>query len=130
MQASPLDTDPPPDTANPASMVEITVPSHDVQLLPLAGTSADALGGEIFDHRDEWIFGKLAPALGKRPVLLITASDGTGPTSETLLQTLKTSGNNRSQHIEIETDHPFSGRRLELEHDILTWLEQRRLIPL
>jgi uncharacterized protein len=86
--------------------------------------SVAALGGEIFDHRDEWDFQKLAPALGKRPVFLITASDGTGPTSETLLQTLKTSGNARSQHLEIETDHSFSDHRVALERDILTWLEQ------
>jgi uncharacterized protein len=55
-------------------------------LLPLAGTSANALGGEVFDHRNEWDFLKLAPALGKRPILLITANDGTGPNSEALLR--------------------------------------------
>lgn len=93
-------------------------------LLPLAGTSANALGGEVFDHRNEWDFLKLAPALGKRPVLLITANDGTGPNNEALLQALKGYGNTRSQHIEIETDHLFSDHRIALEKTILTWLEQ------
>jgi uncharacterized protein len=31
--SSPISTDPPADSANPASLVEITVPSHGVQLL-------------------------------------------------------------------------------------------------
>jgi uncharacterized protein len=98
--------------------------ANPVDLLPLAGTSADALGGEVFDHRNEWDFLKLAPALGKRPVLLITANDGTGPNSEVLLQALKEYGNTQSEHIEIKTDHPFSDHRIALENTILTWLEQ------
>jgi hypothetical protein len=98
--------------------------ANPVDLLPLAGTSANALGGEVFDHRNEWDFLKLAPALGKRPVLLITANDGTGPSSEALLQALKEYGNTQSQHIEIKTDHPFSDHRIALENTILTWLEQ------
>jgi uncharacterized protein len=95
-----------------------------VDLLPLAGTSANALGGEVFDHRDEWDFLKLAPALGKRPILLITANDGTGPNSEALLQALKEQANTQARHIEIKTDHPFSDHRIALENTILTWLEQ------
>jgi uncharacterized protein len=93
-------------------------------LLPLAGTSANALGGEVFDHRNEWDFLKLAPALGKRPVLLITANDGTGSNSEALLQALKAHGNTQSQHTEIETDHLFSDHRIALENTLLTWLKQ------
>ncbi len=66
-------------------------------MLPLAGTSAKALGGEVFDHRDEWDFLKLAPSLAKRPVLPFSAIDGTGPNSEALLQALQTAGNTRSR---------------------------------
>jgi dienelactone hydrolase len=96
--------------------------SDPVDLLPLAGTSAAALGGEIFEHRDAWDFQALAPALGRRPVLLITADDGSGPTSETLLQTLKAQGNSRARHIVMKTDHPFSDHRVALQRAILSWL--------
>ena len=44
---------------------------------------------ELFNHRREWDLLKPAPALGKRPVLLITTNDGTGPASEGLLQAAK-----------------------------------------
>jgi uncharacterized protein len=96
-----------------------------VDLLPLTGTSAAELGAEVFEHRDEWDFLKLAPALSRRPVLLITAADGTGPNSAALLLALKADGNMRSRHIEVKTDHPFSDHRIALETDILGWLAQR-----
>jgi dienelactone hydrolase len=95
-----------------------------VDLLPLAGTSATALAGEVFDHRNEWDFLKLAPALGKRPILLITADDGTGPNGKALLEALKGYANTQSLHIEMKTDHPFSDHRIALENTILTFLGQ------
>jgi len=94
-------------------------------LLPLAGTTPAALGAELFDHRAEWDFITLAPAIGKRPILLITADDGTGPNSEALLQVLKQDGNTQSEHIAIKTDHPFSDHRIALETDIINWLNQQ-----
>jgi dienelactone hydrolase len=101
---------------------EYAAQRNPIDLLPLAGTSAKALGAEVFDHRDEWDFLKLAPSLGKRPVLLFSASDGSGPSSEALLQALKAAGNARSLHIEIKTDHPYSDHRIALQKDILEWL--------
>lgn len=93
-----------------------------VDFLPLAGTSPKALGAEIFDHRDEWDFLKIAPALSRRPVLLVTADDGTGPNSAALLKALESAGNTRSQHIEVKTDHPFSDHRIALQSTLLRWL--------
>lgn len=96
-----------------------------IDLLPLAGTSAVALSSETFDHREEWTFQKLAPALTQRPILILTASrDGSGANGEALLQTLKLQGNTRSSHVEIKTDHPYSDHRIELQEDILNFLEQ------
>jgi pimeloyl-ACP methyl ester carboxylesterase len=98
--------------------------TNPADLLPLAGTSANALAAEVFDHRNEWDFLKLAPALGKRPILLITANDGSGPNSKALLEALKEYANTQSLHIEIKTDHPFSDHRIALENAILTFVEQ------
>jgi uncharacterized protein len=101
---------------------EFAAHANPVDLLPLAGTSAKALGAEVFDHRDQWDFLTLVPSLGRRPVLLFSASDGTGPNSEALLQALKAVGNTRSRHIEIKTDHPYSDHRIALQQDIVDWL--------
>lgn len=94
-------------------------------LLPLTGTSATTLVGEVFDHRNDWTFLKLAPSLGKRPILLVTASDGTGPNSTALLQTLKAQGNTSSAQIEMKTDHSFSDHRIALQQAILDFLNQQ-----
>ena len=107
-----------------ASYVERVNP---VDLLPLAGTSAAALGSEVFDHREKWDFIQLAPAIGNRPTLLITAADGTGPNSDALLQALVRQGNTKSEHIEVQTDHSFSDRRIFLQESILNWLNKRGL---
>jgi hypothetical protein len=97
-------------------------------LLPLAGTSAAALGGEVFDHREQWDFLTLAPAFGKRPILLITANDGTGPNSETLLAFLRQNGNSESAHVQIATDLPFSDHRIALETAIIDWLGRQQVL--
>jgi hypothetical protein len=60
--------------------------------------------------------------LGKRPVLLFTASDGSGPNGEALLKTLAAAGNSRAKHIQIKTDHPYSDHRVALSNGILNWL--------
>jgi uncharacterized protein len=109
------------------AIVQYAGRANPVDLLPLASTSANALGGEIFDHRNEWDFLKLAPALGKRPVLLITADDSTGPNSEALFQIIKQAGNTESTHVEIKTDHSFSNHRIALETTVINWLDQRGL---
>jgi pimeloyl-ACP methyl ester carboxylesterase len=101
--------------------------TNPANLLPLTGVTPADLGAEIFDHRKEWDFMTLAPTIGKRPVLLITADDGSGPDSEAVFQFLKHSGNIQSEHIEFETDHSFSDHRIALEETIITWLDKQRL---
>ena len=95
-------------------------------LFPLAGVTSAMLGAEIFDHRKDWDFMTLAPAVGRRPVLLITADDGSGSDSEALLQFFKQTGNSQSMHIEFETDHSFSDLRVALEKTIIHWLDQQK----
>lgn len=107
------------------SVARYVARTNPVDLLPLKGTSAEALGGEVFDHRNDWDFEKLAPALGKRPVLLFSADDNTGPNAQALLETLKAQGNTFSQHIEIKTNHPYSDHRVALTRDILDWLAHK-----
>jgi pimeloyl-ACP methyl ester carboxylesterase len=95
-------------------------------LLPLARVTPATLGAEIFDHRKDWDFITFAPAVGKRPILLITADDGSGSDSEALLQFLKQTGNTQSIHIEFATDHSFSDHRIALEKTIIQWLDQQK----
>jgi uncharacterized protein len=94
---------------------------------PLAGTTVSTFATEVFAHRGAWDFVEMAPALGQRPILLITAADGSTPDSLALLKSLKSDGNTRSTHVEMKTDHSFSDHRITLETTILRWLSHHSI---
>jgi uncharacterized protein len=87
--------------------------------IPLAGTTADALMDEAMNHPG-WAFAALAPALGARPTLLITAEDGSFAPSHELSQRLP-----HATEVHMDTDHPFSDHRIALETVVVTWLQQQ-----
>ncbi|HEY2050815.1 MAG TPA: alpha/beta fold hydrolase [Caulobacteraceae bacterium] len=84
--------------------------------IPLAGTSADALMDEAMNHPG-WSFAALAPALGARPTLLVTANDGSFAASHELSQKLP-----HASEVHMDTDHPFSDHRIALETVVVNWL--------
>lgn len=90
--------------------------------LPLHGFDPHTLAGEIADHREDWDLIHFAPGIASRPILLLTADDGSDPGSARLEQALKTAGNAHVQRIHTATDHSFSGRRIYLATMILKWL--------
>lgn len=92
-------------------------------VIPLAGTSADALMDEAL-HHPGWSFAALAPALGSRPVLLITAEDGSFAASHELAQKLA-----RAKEVHMDTDHPFSDHRIALESVVVDWLQTQAGAP-
>lgn len=110
------------DTDRERAVAGYVAQRNPVDLLPLAGTSAEKLGNEVFDHRSEWDFLTLAPSLVKRPVLLFSANDGSADNAEDLLRALQKNGNTKARHIMVQTDHPYSDHRIALQRDILDWL--------
>lgn len=90
--------------------------------LPLQGTDPHALAVEIVDHRDAWDLTRLAPAIGQRPVLLLTADDGSTPGTVRFEQALRAAGDRHVERIHSATDHGFNGLRIHLETMVLDWL--------
>jgi hypothetical protein len=90
--------------------------------LPLRGYDPRTLASEIVDHRDEWNLSKFASPIGARPVLLLTADDGSETGSTLFQQVLKAAGNTHVEKIHTATDHSFSGRRVYLASTVLQWL--------
>ncbi len=92
-------------------------------LIPLSGTSAKALIGEIESQGAAWRFTNDAKALAPRPLLLITAEDETEASSHGLAQAVRAAGGRQVREIHMQTDHPYSDHRIALEAAILSWLQ-------
>jgi uncharacterized protein len=94
----------------------------DDDVIPLAGTSADALMDEAMANAGKWDFVDWAPALVSRHALLVTAEDGSYADSRRLFDKL-----HDVEEVQMDTDHPYSDHRIALESEVVNWLlEQMR----
>ncbi|HKW26779.1 MAG TPA: alpha/beta fold hydrolase [Terriglobales bacterium] len=109
----------PPTVENEAKELE-----RDNNLLPLSGTSGEALAREIHDHGQELNFNKLAPAIAPRPVFIITANEGLAPSDHALVEALRKAGDVHVTERHWDTDHSYSGERAELSNAILQWTQE------
>lgn len=99
----------------------------DNNLLPLSGTSAEALAREIYDHHSALDMNNLAPAIAPRPVFVITASEGLAPSDHVFAEALRKAVDTRVTERHWDTDHSYSGVRAELSAAILEWTQ--RILP-
>jgi pimeloyl-ACP methyl ester carboxylesterase len=98
-------------------------------VIPLAGTTPDALMDEAMANAKVWDFDDWAPQMGRRPVLLVSANDGSEGDSHRLAEALKKGGNAAVSEIHMATDHPYSDHRIALESVIVEWLEHELRKP-
>jgi pimeloyl-ACP methyl ester carboxylesterase len=91
-------------------------------MAPLSGCTPEGLAHEIYSHRNDWNFGKLAPGIGSRPILILTSDDGLAPAADALGESLRNAGNKRVTAQHFATDHVYSGQRIALQQAVLTWL--------
>lgn len=98
--------------------------AKDHNLLPLAGTSADALAREMDEHKAALNMNNLASAVAPRPVFVITANDGLAAIDTAFLDALRKDGDTRVTERHWDTDHSYSGERAELSQAILEWSQK------
>ncbi len=91
-------------------------------LSPLAGTSAEALGREVFVNRTAMIFSSFTKSLATRPILIITSDDGLATDNDKFASALRHEGDKRVQTLHYTTDHSYSDHRIELAAAILKFL--------
>ena len=90
----------------------------------LAGTSSAQLWQEARTHAQQWDFMSWAPQLKAKPVLVIDSDDHHVHFDHDMFLALQKAGDTEVKEVHIATDHLYSGRRIELESDILRWLDQ------
>ena len=93
-------------------------------LLPLSGTSAEALANDIYEHQSALNINNLAPAIAPRPVFVITASEGLAPSDHAFAEALRKVGDTQVAERHWNTDHSYSGVRTELSQAVLDWAQQ------
>lgn len=113
-----------PQFRDPAVRKKMAAGEFGENVIPLAGTSADALMQEAAANAAQWDFVDYTPQLKSRPVLIVTANDGLTPDNMRLGKALRGAGDKDVNEIHMETDHPYSDHRIALESAIVTWLEK------
>ena len=91
----------------------------------LAGVTPESMAAEMATFGDVG-FAQAAPGLAKTPLLVLTSDDGLAPMSDALVADLKKRGDTRVTAIHEATDHSWSGRRIALEADVISWLQGLR----
>jgi pimeloyl-ACP methyl ester carboxylesterase len=90
----------------------------------LAGTSPEKMADEIIGFSPRLSFNaEVAKGLAGKPLLVLTSDDGLAPNAERLAKAVQDAGG-RSVVVRHEaTDHSWSGRRIALEADVISWLQ-------
>lgn len=97
--------------------------AQDNNLLPLSGTSGEALAREIYDHHSALNMNNLAAAIAPRPVFVITANEGLEPMDHAFAEAVRKAGDSRVTERHWDTDHSYSGVRAELSNAIVEWTQ-------
>lgn len=106
-----------------AIVVEAKRLASDNNLLPLAGTSGEALAHEIYEHQSALDMNNLAPAIAPRPAFVITANEGLEPVDHAFAEALRKAGDRQVAERHWNTDHSYSGERVALSNAIWEWAE-------
>lgn len=97
--------------------------AQDNNLLPLSGTSGEALAREIYYHHAALNMNSLAPAIAPRPVFVITANEGLEPMDHAFAEAVGKAGDSHVTERHWNTDHSYSGVRAELSKAIVEWTQ-------
>jgi pimeloyl-ACP methyl ester carboxylesterase len=112
-----------PDQGRAASLVDENVgASRGLHIL--AGTSPTMLAAEAGDNARQWCLEAFAPALSRRPVLLLTSDDGFAAGSDALASAIEATGGGAFRRTHLPTDHSYSDHRIALQVEVLNWLDR------
>ncbi len=95
---------------------------------PLHGTSPEELMQEVLANGEGWSLAKKAPLLADRSLLFLTATRDTiapGPQhTQPLLDALHANSARDWKHVELDSDHAFTNRRIALARAVVGWIKK------
>ena len=105
----------------------IVVKSMAGNMESLVGTSPEKMADEIIGFSPRLSFNaEVAKGLAGKPLLVLTSDDGLAANAERLAKAFQETGG-RSVVVRHEaTDHSWSGRRIALEAEVISWLQGLR----
>lgn len=89
----------------------------------LAGVTAQSMADEIITHRAELDWSPGAAGLARVPLLVLTADDGLAPMADALAASVRSAQGGRVTAVHVATNHSWSGARIRLEQEVISWLE-------
>jgi pimeloyl-ACP methyl ester carboxylesterase len=89
----------------------------------LAGVTAESMAEEVAQSAPPHPFAKAAAGLVNTPYLALTSNDGLAGDTDGLVAGIRAKGGDKIETGHAATDHGWSDHRIELESDIINWLE-------
>ena len=90
----------------------------------LAGVTAESMADEMIANRDRFDWMPGAAGLARQPLLVLTADDGLAQQGDSLVAAVRTGREAHVQAVHVATDHSWSGARIRLEQEVISWLSQ------
>jgi pimeloyl-ACP methyl ester carboxylesterase len=92
----------------------------------LAGTDAARLVAEAERHAQDWDLLDTAPALARKPVLIVAAEHGNAAQVAPLAAAFRGQRGAQVQAVTLPSDHAFADKRIGLASITVDWLAARR----
>jgi hypothetical protein len=89
----------------------------------LAGVSAESMADEMLAHSAAFDWNAGSAGLARKPLLVLTSDDGLAPAADALAANVKALPGARVTNVHAATDHGWSGARIRLEQEVITWLQ-------
>jgi pimeloyl-ACP methyl ester carboxylesterase len=90
----------------------------------LAGVTAESMADELIANRVAFDWTAGAAGLARAPLLVLTSDDGLAPAATALAAKVRAAPGARVAEVHVATDHGWSGARIRLEQEVLSWLDQ------
>ena len=84
--------------------------------------TAQQLAAETLRHQSDWDLRRVAPALARHPLLVVSSDDVNGPSNERLAAEVERQPGARVTRAHFATDHSYDDQRLALTAAVLAWL--------